>query len=223
MLWQLVRIPCYMSMERRHSKALWMMQSFRWILKGHIRFVQMSWIREWVGIQAAHVGNSTWVTAETTKRPLEFWPTCAQNSCQEVVAHPEAVFLAVLSLAGFSPTDYKQKWCAEETGELSPFSFAIYQMDVEGKKQYYRVDRVTTLRKPESLRHQVGESIHEPGKPELHHYVSEKLTSLVHSLKCECFCVNSHQDNLTIFHINTKKLKKSDGFRKPAVESKDIK
>ena len=53
--------------------------------------------------------------------------------------------------------------------------------------------------------------------------MSEKLTSLVYSLKCECFCVNSHQDNLTIYHINTKELKKSDGFRKPAVESKEIK
>lgn len=162
MLWQLVRILRYMSIEGRHSKALWMMQSFRWILKGHIRFVQMSWIREWGGIQAAHVGSSTWVTAETTKCPLGFWFTSAQNSHQEVAAHPEIVFLAVLSLDGFSPMDYKQNWCVPQKCWRSRRAFSLLFSHLSdgrgGEKTVLQLDRVTTLKKPESLRQQVWES-----------------------------------------------------------------
>lgn len=42
------------------------------------------------------------VTAETANHSLGFLFVIVQNSCQEMAAQPEIVFLAVLHQAGFS-------------------------------------------------------------------------------------------------------------------------
>lgn len=124
MLWQLVSILHYMSLEGRHSTAFWMVQSFRWILKVLISFVQMNWIGEWVGIQAACVGGGTWVTAETDKRSPELClPMCRIASGQWLLSQ-RLCFLVVCIWLGsqqwnLRKSDMRHSWATTLKKQVS--------------------------------------------------------------------------------------------------------